>query len=100
MILSVTAVIAVAVVLVFLVQGVAGRTIYIEPISVPKKLADEGYGPDVAARRLQDAINRLPRSESSNGCGVDTVPRDSERQRVRSSSGLDVSILRRRSQLR
>ncbi len=88
LILSVVAVISVAVVLVFLVQGVAGRTIYIEPIAVPKTLADEGYGPDVAARRLQDAINRL-RAPIEQAAVSTPVLHASER---RSSSGLDVSV--------
>lgn len=34
-------------------------TIYIQPISVPKTLVDVGYSPDVAARRLQDAMNNV-----------------------------------------
>lgn len=36
------------------------QTITIEPISVPKNFAeDDGFGPEVAARRLQDAIDKV-----------------------------------------
>ena len=39
----------------------------IEPISVPKSLADQGLTPDVAARRLQDAMNGLVLNALNSG---------------------------------
>ena len=38
-------------------QSFNGRTVTIETITVPKQLQDDGFTPDVAARRLRDAIN-------------------------------------------
>lgn len=55
--LSLSAMIAVIVVSTLLVQELTRRTLAIEPISVPKELADKGYAPDVAARRMKDAVN-------------------------------------------
>jgi len=49
--------ITVVVVATLLVQNLTRRTIAIEPVSVPKELAENGYTPDVAARRLRDAVN-------------------------------------------
>ena len=42
-----------------LYQSVTQKVISIAPISVPKELADHGYTPDVAAERLQDALNDI-----------------------------------------
>jgi hypothetical protein len=55
--LSLSAMITVVVVATLLVQNLTRRTIAIEPVSVPKELAENGYTPDVAARRLRDAVN-------------------------------------------
>jgi Flp pilus assembly protein TadD len=55
-------VIALSWVIIFIVIGVlvveelARDVVTIEPISVPKTLADNGYTPEVASRRLRDAI--------------------------------------------
>lgn len=55
-------VIALSWVIIFIVIGVlvveelARDVVTIEPISVPKSLADNGYTPEVASRRLRDAI--------------------------------------------
>lgn len=55
-------VIALSWVIIFIVIGVlvveelARDVVTIEPISVPKSLADNGYTPEVASRRLHDAI--------------------------------------------
>src|SRR5262249_49547158 len=45
-------------ILFLLITSVTERTTAIEPISVPKSLAERGYTPDVAAQRLRDAMNR------------------------------------------
>lgn len=47
---------AVLVVVTILFQGLAQHATVIEPISVPKALADSGYTPEVAGRRLRDAM--------------------------------------------
>ena len=55
--LTLSATIAVIVVATLLTQELTRQTVAIEPISVPKELAEKGYAPDVAARRLRDAVN-------------------------------------------
>src|SRR5208282_3807968 len=57
--LALSAMIVVIVVATLLIQELTERTVAIEPIFVPKELADKGYAPDVAARRLRDAVNRF-----------------------------------------
>lgn len=42
-----------------LTKELTQHRLYIEPISVPKLMIENGYTPDVAARRLRDAINRV-----------------------------------------
>jgi tetratricopeptide (TPR) repeat protein len=49
----------VIVVTTIVVQGLTQHATVIEPISVPKSLADSGYTPEVAGRRLRDAIFRF-----------------------------------------
>jgi tetratricopeptide (TPR) repeat protein len=49
-------IIAVAVVATILIQGLSQHATVIAPISVPKVLADGGYTPEVAGRRLRDAM--------------------------------------------
>ncbi len=49
-------IIAVAVVATILFQGLSQHATVIAPISVPKVLADGGYTPEVAGRRLRDAM--------------------------------------------
>ena len=52
-------VVAVVWVGVLLLTSLTERTTAIEPISVPKALADRGYTPEVAAYRLRDALNQF-----------------------------------------
>lgn len=40
------------------IQGLTQRVTIVEPISVPKLLADSGYSPEVAAQRFRDSINK------------------------------------------
>jgi hypothetical protein len=56
-VLSLSAVTAVILIAILLIQELTRRTLVIEPISVPKELAENGYAPDVAARRLRDAVS-------------------------------------------
>ena len=53
------AILAAGFVLYILYQSVTQKVISIAPISVPKELADDAYTPDVAAERLQDALNNM-----------------------------------------
>jgi hypothetical protein len=49
-------------------ESVTQKVISIAPISVPKDLADKGYTSDVAAERLQDALNDIvTRTHSMKG---------------------------------
>src|SRR5208337_826230 len=75
-VLSLGAVISVIVVLMVLVWDTLRQTIYIEPVSVPKNFADDrGFGPDVAARRLEDAIySALTHVDRSGGAQTQPVP--------------------------
>ena len=58
-VLALSGVIAVVVIAILLIQGLTRRTIALQPIAVPKELADRGYAPDVAASRLRDAMNAV-----------------------------------------
>jgi tetratricopeptide (TPR) repeat protein len=51
--------IAMVLITVLLVEGLIERKIAIEPISVPKDLVDRGFTPEVAAKRLHDALERV-----------------------------------------
>jgi hypothetical protein len=55
--LSLSAVAVPVIVVALLWQEFTQRSVAIESITVPKELADNGYAPDVAARRLRDAVN-------------------------------------------
>jgi hypothetical protein len=61
-VLSLVAVASVLTILFLLGQDILWRTIYIEPISMPRTLADEGYEPEIGARRLQDSIKKALRN--------------------------------------
>jgi hypothetical protein len=50
-----------------LFREVTSEQTVIEPISVPKSLADQGLTPEVAARRLQDAMNGLVLNALNSG---------------------------------
>jgi tetratricopeptide (TPR) repeat protein len=54
-------------------QSIFQKVISISPISVPKELADEGYTPDVAAERLEDALNEIVASAHSLKRGPDVA---------------------------
>jgi tetratricopeptide (TPR) repeat protein len=48
------------------IRGLTERVTVIEPISVPKTLAERGYTPDVAAQRLQDAMRKFAGSANTH----------------------------------
>jgi tetratricopeptide (TPR) repeat protein len=48
-----------------LIKSLTDRTIAIEPISVPKELADRGYTSEVAANRLHDAMTQFVATANS-----------------------------------
>jgi tetratricopeptide (TPR) repeat protein len=56
-----------------LYQSVTQKVISIAPISVPKGLADSGYTADVAAERLQDALNDIVMRADSKKEGPDVA---------------------------
>lgn len=51
--------VAVLCIALLLLRSLSEQTTTIQPISVPKALADRGYTPDVAAQRLHDALDRF-----------------------------------------
>jgi hypothetical protein len=56
---------------VLLVEGLIERKIAIEPISVPKDLVDRGFTPEVAAKRLHDALERFTTDANTHVRGRD-----------------------------
>ena len=56
-VLSLSAVATVVLIATLLTKELTRRALVIEPIAVPKSLAENGYAPEVAARRLRDAVN-------------------------------------------
>ena len=64
-------VVAVVWVGVLLLTSLTERTTAIEPISVPKALADRGYTPEVAAYRLRDALNQFAGDALNRPSGYD-----------------------------
>jgi hypothetical protein len=88
-VLSAAGVLTVTVVLVLLGWDTLRHSIYVEPISVPKDLTDEGFGPDVAARRLQDGIDRL----SVLGEHENTAPRARQLPAPAANSSRDIDVV-------
>ena len=74
----------VIVVATIVVQGLTQHATVIEPISVPKSLADSGYTPEVAGRRLRDAIFQFATT-------LNTVPKNPDGQSNTSESNFGVS---------
>jgi tetratricopeptide (TPR) repeat protein len=58
-------ILVVVIVATILVQGLTQSATVFEPISVPKSLADSGYTPEVASRRLRDAIDKYATSANT-----------------------------------
>ena len=63
----------VAVIVVILIEGVTRYSTVIEPISVPKFLAERGYTADVAAVRLRDAMLKFVTSTNTKMKNPDLV---------------------------
>jgi hypothetical protein len=63
--LSISAVLTVVLVFAFLFKALIGRQLYIEPISVPKTLAEDGYTPEIAAQQFREALNRVVAAANS-----------------------------------
>ena len=59
-----------AIVVVFVVaiviRGLTEHVTVIEPLSVPKELEDRGYTPEVAGKRMRDAVNRFASSVNTS----------------------------------
>ena len=97
-------------ILVLIGQELTGDAITIEPIAVPKALADIGYTPEVASHRLRDALQRdagaganqvsLLSDDASNGFRVltiaarDEIPPDFVVPQLGLSVGAIVSSIR------
>lgn len=65
-----------AVICLLIVQDLARDVVTIEPISVPKTLSDNGYTPEVAGHRLNDALNAYARRAGSFAQDMHLAPRD------------------------
>jgi len=55
-VLSLSAVLTVLIIAALLIFEFLRTTVNIEPIAVPKSLSETGYTPEVAAKRLRDAV--------------------------------------------
>jgi tetratricopeptide (TPR) repeat protein len=53
-------------IVVLLLRSVSADFVSIEPISVPKIFAENGYTPDVASQRLRDALNSFAKNTGSS----------------------------------
>jgi tetratricopeptide (TPR) repeat protein len=60
----------------FVLQDLSKDLVIIEPISVPRVLADNGYTPEVAGRRLRDALDEYALEAGSVMKGPTISPRD------------------------
>jgi Tfp pilus assembly protein PilF len=69
--LSLSVVVSVIVIIILLIQELTRRTLVIEPISVPKELAEDGYASDVAARRFRDAVSAFVEQAKTSMKGPD-----------------------------
>lgn len=61
---------------ILVVEDLSRELVTIEPISVPKTFVDNGYTPEVASRRLQDALNNYVKNAGSSMQGLNIAPRD------------------------
>ena len=61
---------------VLVLQDLSKDLITIEPISVPKKFAENGYTPEVASRRLRDALGDYARKAGTSMKSPSIAPRD------------------------
>ena len=63
------------IVCILVVQELSRDLVTIEPISVPKAFADNGFTPEVASHRLLDAIGNFPRTIRTNSSRqLDDIP--------------------------
>jgi Flp pilus assembly protein TadD len=60
----------------FVVRDLSSDIVMIEPISVPKAFAENGYTPEVASRRLRDALNDYAAKAETSMQGPSIAPRD------------------------
>jgi len=58
--------VAILVVAIILIQGLTQHATVIDPISVPRELADKGYTADVAGQRLRDAMTDYMRAANTH----------------------------------
>jgi Flp pilus assembly protein TadD len=78
----------------FILQDLKNDVVTIEPIEVPRVLADSGYTPEVAGYRLRDALNAYAEGPTSRNDGInaklnpDSIAHDDDSL----NSNLDLSI--------
>jgi Flp pilus assembly protein TadD len=61
---------------VIVVQDLSKDLITVEPISVPKMLSEDGYTPEVASRRLRDALSTYAGKANTSMKSPSIAPRD------------------------
>jgi Tfp pilus assembly protein PilF len=59
LLLNLLSAVAVVAICLLLIQSLWLRTIVVDPISVPRAMAEGGYTPEVAAQRFRDALNKF-----------------------------------------
>jgi hypothetical protein len=89
----VSAVFTVVVIALLLIQELTPGAIAIEPISVPKELAENGYAPEVAARRLRDTVNAFAVEAKASVKGPDTALRGEVPDIVVPTVGISISSI-------
>jgi hypothetical protein len=94
-VLSLSAVTTVIVVAALLVEDLTRNAIYIEPISVPKSMAELGYTPEVSARRLRDAINRVVSAAHTSISGPNVALHGDQPDIVVPTVGISLSTIAR-----
>jgi Flp pilus assembly protein TadD len=60
----------------FVVKDLSTDLVAIEPISVPKAFSENGYTPEVASRRLRDALSDYASKANTSMKGPSIAPRD------------------------
>jgi hypothetical protein len=61
---------------IYVARDLSSDLVAIEPISVPKTFSESGYTPEVAGRRLRDALNDYAIKANTWMQGPSVVPRD------------------------
>jgi tetratricopeptide (TPR) repeat protein len=92
-VLSISGFLVIVLVFAFLIRSLTLRQLYIEPISVPKSLAEIGYTPEVAAGRLRAALTRVVAAANSIQQAPDVALRGDHPDIVVPSVGISLDTI-------